>query len=220
MAIATAQELVTSALRLLQVIDQEGNPTTNQSNQGFDALNIMLDSLHVRGMKYRYNDESIVVSAASHTWGSGGSINTVRPARITEARYVYGTEEYPIAVVPINEYRWITAKNEGGYPEKIAYDPDFPLGVLYIHPYFSGTIKVTSLKPFTQYIALSDNLNLPPGYVRYLRHALTVELSPEYGRAPPEVSIAIGKDMRDELARINSVTPSIEVVDLFRSGIR
>lgn len=221
MAITTAQEMVTSALRLLQVVDQEaGTPTSAQSDQGLDSLNAMLDAMHVRGMKYRYDDESITVSAASHTWGSGASINSARPAKILAARYVYGTEEYPLDIWDIHKYRHLTTKNEGGYPELVSYDAEFPFGVIYIYPFFSGTLKVTSLKPFTQYSSLSAALNMPPGYVRYLRHALAVELSPEYGRAPPEVSMAIGKDMRDELARINSYVPTIEVTDLYVSGFR
>lgn len=221
MAISTVQELVTSSLRLLRAIDQEvSTPTSNQSNQGMDVLNSMLDSLSIKGLKYRYDDESVTVSAASHTWGSGGSITSGRPLKLLAGRYVSGSDELPVDLVDMADYRGITQKDVTGIPELIAYDPEYPLGKLYVWPVFSGVLKITSLKPFTQYSALSDSLNLPPGYVRMMRHALAVELAGEYGMNPPTASVAIFNDMKSELARLNSTTPTIRVSDLYVSTYR
>lgn len=206
MALSTAQDLIDSALRLLGVVDQEGTPTTTQRNQGLDALNAIIDSMVLDGLLvYRHDDEQVTIAAASTTWGAAGTITTARPLQILSARRVdSATSEPGIRVLNINEYRARSDKSTtGSQITDIAYDPSYALGMLYALGATSGTLKITSLKPWTQYSALSTSLGLPPGYVRFMRHALTAELSPEYGMPPPQASMAFAEDVRTQLGRIN-----------------
>lgn len=211
MALSTAQDLVDSALRLLGVIDQEGTPTTAQRNQGLDALNAMIDSLAVDNLaNYVYNDEAITLAAAATTWGTSGpgTINTTRPIRLLAARRVEGSYEYPIRILSMQEYRDRVDKGVTGTISAVAYNPGMSDGTLYAINGV-GDVKITSVKPWTQYAALNTALALPPGYVRSLRHALAVELSPEYIVEPPQVSLGIADKMRTDLGRVNAQVQKI-----------
>lgn len=212
MALSTAQDLIDSSLRLLGVIDQEGSPTTAQRSQGLDALNAIIDSLHADQLvNYQVTDEQISITSASSTWVlTTGDIATARPTKIIAARLVSGTSEYPLKVLALEDFRRNHYPSLAGPPSCIAYDPSYPAGVLYVYPVESSTLKVTSLKPWTQYSAVSDSLGIPPGYARFLRHYLAVELSPEYEMPAPEVSVTVVGEMRRQLGRINQQFPEIE----------
>ena len=220
MALSTAQDLIDSSLRLLGVIDQEGTPTTNQRNQGLDALNALVDSFVLdRLMVYASADEAITLTTASTTWGSSYTINTVRPIKVTDARRVSGGYEYPIDVISMIEYRALQDKTVTGTIRAIAYDATYPSGTLYAVGGV-GAIKVTSLKPWTQYAALSTSLALPPGYVRAMRHALALELHPEYPSARlPQVSAAIVSQMKSDLASVNAVVYPIVNMGAITGGL-
>lgn len=209
MALSTAQDLIDSALRLLGVVDQEGTPSTNQRNQGLDALNAVIDSFVVDNLvNYRYDDEQITITAASMTWGSGGDINTTRPVKIFAAR---DSNENPLEVLDLIEFRRRGyGASQAGTAGYLALDATMTntRATLYAYPY-GGTIKVSSLKPWTQYSALSTNLGLPPGYVRYLRHVLALELAPEYQVEAPQVCAAMTVQLRGHLGDVNTKIPTL-----------
>jgi len=211
MALSTAQDLIDSALRLLGVVDQEGTPTTNQRNQGLDALNAIIDSLVAdRLANYRVDDEQIVLAAASTTWGAAGTINTTRPVKLLAARRVDGAYEYPIRILSMSEYRDLSDKSVTGTLSGLALDPTMTSSQATLYAAGGvGTVKVTSLKPWTQYALVSTSLGLPPGYVRALRHALAVELSPEYQMPAPAVCVSVADKMRSDLANLNAQVQKI-----------
>lgn len=212
MALSTAQDLVDSALRLIQVTDQESGATTQQRNNGLDSLNAIMDSLATANLHYRHDDEDVTVSGQSHSWGSGAEINSPRPILLRAARYVKEGKEVPINdFLPIATFRVIIPeKQTAGDPEFLSLDPQFPNARLYIYPVFNGVIKISSLKPWSQYGTLGSSLSLPPGYVRYLRHMLAIELAPEYGVPPSEVSIGVASQMMNHLHRINTEHLKVE----------
>jgi len=206
MALSTAQDLIDSALRLLGVVDQEGSPTTNQRSQGLDALNAIIDSLVADKLaNYRFDDEQITLAAASTTWGSAGTINTTRPVKLLAARRVDGSYEYPIRILSMSEYRDLMDKSVTGTISGIALDPTMTSSQATLYAVGGvGTIKVTSMKPWTQYALVSTSLGLPPGYIRALRHTLAVELSPEYQVDAPAVCVQVADKMRSDLANLNA----------------
>lgn len=212
MALSTAQDLIDSSIRLLGAIDQEGTPTTNQRSQGLDVLNAIIDSLHADQLaNYQVTDESVSITSASSTWQlTTGTIPTARPTKILAARLVVGTIETPLYVKTLEEFRRIPDPSLAGLPMCVAYDPSYPAGVFYVHPVVSSTLKITSLKPWTQYASVSSSLGLPPGYARFLRHYLSVELSPEYEVPAPEVSVTVVGEMRRQLSRMNQEFPEVE----------
>lgn len=220
MALSTAQDLIDSALRLLGVVDQEGTPSTAQRNQGLDSLNALVDSLILnRLVNYREDDEAITLTTASTTWGSGGTINTTRPVKILSARRVSGSYEYPLRIKTIAEYRDLVDKSVTGTINGLAYDPTITSGYGTLYAIGGvGAIKVTSLKPWTQYAALNTSLGLPPGYARFLRHALAVELSPEYTVPAPQVSQGIVDHILSGLAAINHKMTMVQNAYCARSG--
>lgn len=222
MALSTAQDLVDSALRLLGAVDQEGSPTTAQRNQGLDALNALIDSLVLNNLaNYVHTDEAITLTTASTTWGSGATINTVRPVKVLAARRVSGSYEYPIDIIRMDQYRATPDKSVTGTISAIAYDPTYAATTAYGTLYALGgvgAIKVTSLKPWTQYASGSTSLLLPPGYTRLLRHALAVELSPEYTMPPPQTSSSIAESLMAHLRAVNATIPDTVHPLLARGG--
>jgi hypothetical protein len=211
MALSTAQDLIDSSLRLLGVIDQEGTPTSAQRNQGLDALNALIDSLVINRLaNYVASDESITMASASATWGVGATINSVRPVKVLAARRVDGAYEYPVQVLDMEQYRAISDKSVSGTIYAVAYDPTYAssFGTLYVVGGV-GTVKVTALKPWVQYATLATSLGLPPGYTRALRHALAIELAPEYTVPASPTSEAIVDTLMQNLKAVNSTIPDV-----------
>lgn len=207
MPMNTAQDLIDSALRLAGLVDRDSTPSTSLRQNGLDALNGIIDSLVLNQLAvYRYDDEQVTVSATETNWGPGsGGITSTRPVQLIAGRLVSGTSELPVRVMDIAEYRALPDKTAGfGMITAVSYDPAMPYGKLYVFGSTSGTLKITSLKPWTQYAALSSPLDLPPGYVRYLRHSLAVEIGAENERLPNMVSVAIVRAMERQMSVLNA----------------
>jgi hypothetical protein len=205
--ITTVQDLIDSSLRLLGVADQEAGPTVSMREQAFDAFGALVESMHLDSLiQYRHVDEQISLTTAATTWGVGATITTTAPTKVFDARRVSGATETDLRVLTMQEYRSIPDKSITGECESVAFDPSYPQGVLYQYPVGSNTVKVTSLKRWDAYAGLDDELSVPPGYTRYLRHLLAIELSGEYPEfPPPAVSATIVGEMRQQIARQSQV---------------
>jgi len=217
MALSTAQDIIDSSLRLLGVIDQEGGATTAQRNQGLDALNAFIDSLALDGLvNYVETNEAVTLTAAATTWGAAGTIATTRPISITTARRVVDGYEYPLQVLSMIEYLALVDKSVTGTIWAVAYDATMPTGTLYAVGGV-GAIKATSIKPWGQYSGLTTAHGLPPGYTRGIRHALAIELAPEYSVEAPSVSKEVVAKFKADLATFNArVYPLVNQMLLHR----
>lgn len=129
---------------------------------------------------------SLTVGTTSYTIGSGGNFDTVRPDTIFN-QWIYDTIagiRYPLKMLTDNRYNSITLNTVQSIPKAIYYDPQYPLGVIYIYPTSGLTtyqLWLESYKPVAQFSTLNSTLNLPGEYFEELVMLGADELAPEYG---------------------------------------
>lgn len=95
------------------------------------------------------------------------------------------------------------------YPTVWYDDGNFPLRTLYFWPVpaQAWAVELWLWEPLDQNVDLDAELNLPPGYERYLRYKLAMELAPEFGKTvPPEVMTSL-QEAENNVKRLNVQTP-------------
>jgi hypothetical protein len=193
-------DLITQACRRINVIQEGQFPTAAMMDDAFARFNDLIDSICG-------NDALLIYTITRATWtitsakgttanpytvGNGGDININRPTFLPDGavRYqntaVTPTLEYPLTSLTDDAWRLIPQKDlTGTLPTSAYYNPTFAggLGSLYLwlvptQSNLQGVIYYPA--QVTRFNSLSDTIALPPGYNRFLRDNLAVELAAEF----------------------------------------
>lgn len=192
----TVRELISAALRGLGVIAVGETPTDAEMRDGLEALNLMLQGWALERLTvFTATGENFTLTAgtAEYSIGSSGDFDTARPQSIAGA-WVRDNQglEHKVRLISELQYRNIADKTVQGRPSMLFYDPEHPLGRIYLYPTpdAAETLHLESLKPFTALDGLSQEVSLPPGYAQALKWNLALELAPEFGKQPDQVVAA------------------------------
>ena len=146
------------------------------------------------------------------TYTTPGNIKLARPLRIRSgytritASGNTGLDYWFDCQNSMNAYNQIGFKGVAGpWPTQLAYQPNYPLGTLWIYP---NPQQAGEVHLFTDIIlsnlALTTTVNLPQGYSRALKKLLGLELCPMFGKTPsPELRMQ-AKEARDLLKAQNA----------------
>jgi hypothetical protein len=200
-ASVTVRELLTRALKRIKVYGAGETPTAEDLADAFWLFNDLIDSFGIESlMKYQMTrttfdlNDSQGVPGAPYTVGSGGDIDIARPVDIHRMTFqdtsVSPTLEYPIWMLTEQAYTSIPMKTlTSPFPSCAYYEPTMPLGSLYVwmtptSATLEGVLYV--LASISKFSALSDLVVLPPGYQRFVRDMLALELWPEFREGSPD----------------------------------
>jgi hypothetical protein len=185
---ATALDIITRALRSINVLSDGETPTASMAQDALDSLNDVLESwANENLMVYVPVSETfpLTVGQGDYTIGPGANFDTVRPQQVTFAYARNGSIDYPIELWTNDQYASIGYKSiQNTFPSVLYYEPTYPVGVIHLWavPSTPGmTLYLEMIKPFTRFSSLTSVVSLPPGYERALRFSLGAELMPEYG---------------------------------------
>ena len=218
---ATIRELLTGALRLINVVQQNETPTADDMSVTFQAFNNMLsgwsnDRLYIFSMNpYEF---SFVPNQRVYTLGPGGDWSIDRPMEVMSmyVRYVNvvgpGPAPQPVDLpmerLTMEQWSAIAVKNvQARFPLKWYDTGGYPLRDIYVWP-IPQTIQIAQLwlwQPLVEPSTIDDQFQFPKGYERALRFALAVEIAPEFGKVVPEQVQRIAKQSRSTIKRLNSV---------------
>ncbi len=213
---ATYQNLVDGALRLVGRLGSGDSPSSTESADYLIVLNEMLDSWSAKlGPIFAETTDSLTWTgaAATMTVGTSGGFNVARPVRILSAWFRRsGTDDYGIQVVTHQQYQSIQRKAQASdTPRYLAYNPTFAssLGTLFVWPVpaSSWALRLVSLKPLTAVSALSDTVTLPPGFQEAIRYNLAIRFRPENGA---DLDPFVMKQASDTLAALVALYDVIE----------
>lgn len=207
---ATAQDIIDSALRLLGVLASGETPTQLERNDGLVTLNQLLASWNAQGLPIPgITDEGFSLSGLyGYTIGTGATINTIRPLRLIAASCTRNSVAKP-ATVLYSAQEWVAASKDrsaqGAYAEVVYYNPAYPMGTINIWPAVTSPSFITlySLKPLTAFGSLGATVTLPDGYERALRFELAGELANEYGRPLGENLARMIADAKTSIIGLN-----------------
>ena len=222
----TVQEMVTAALRKANIIDPVEGPSAAVSAIGLEVFRTMVRSMSAEEFMIYFIDEvSMTLTAGDGdiTIGSAGDFNTTRPLSIKGGFTRSGGRDWPLDIIGERKYRKISSKAASGTPAWLWYNPEYPLGLIYLYPVQTGTpdLHLNVVVPLTDFDELTDAITFPGEYERMLIYNLTVELGIEWGKELlPEVSAIAGKSKRniEVLNAANRVEPvEIDLISISRN---
>lgn len=183
------QDIVYGALRQISSVTPGEPIDGNEASNALTVLNEMLAAFSMEwGLINVITAESfpLVAGQTSYTIGPSGNFNTVRPDTIFN-QWLYDSLSgirYPLKMLADNQYNAIPLNTIESIPKSIYYDPQYPLGIIYIYPTASLTtyfLNLESYKPMAQFSTLTSAMNLPGEYFKALKLLLAEDLAPEYG---------------------------------------
>lgn len=207
-------DVITMALRKIGALAQGETATADDATNGWNALTLMLDSWSTyRSMIYALSTDTyaIPVGVSQLTIGPSGQIATGRPIRVQSAwildssginRYFDLINDVGVVADAVSSIPWYGN-------QKLFYNPTYPNGTLQFYPntYYSGTLTINSLKEIGPYTALTQQISMPPGYLRAMVYGLAVEVAPEYGISVSAEVAQTAVNAFNTLAELNA--PSI-----------
>lgn len=150
-----------------------------------------------------------------------GDFKIARPMRVTKSFTRITTSgtsglDYPIDVVDQNQYIAIGYKGiSAPWPIVVWYNPTYPLGNLYFYqnPSGSGSLHLFTDNILTRLESLTQAVQLPQGYVRWIKWALAKELAPEYGKAWSQTMQNNWKEAQTAVRSLNQVPQPVANYD-------
>ena len=211
----TVLEMITGAMRLINVVATGEFPSSDESNDALAAFQQMVDSWNADSLSIYTtgaSDYSLTLGKQAYTLGPGGDFDTSRPPKIIGMSAILLTNPANPVEVPIDLYtiaEWqtkIPVKNvPGSFPQVCYDDGNMPLRTLSFWPipaFQPSNVRIYSWQALVWPATLQTILNFPPGYARAFRYNLAVELAPEFGAQVPP---AVAKVATESLAMIKTM---------------
>jgi hypothetical protein len=201
-------------MRQLGVYSIGEEPSDDETQNGLEALNAMLDSWATENLFVYAKTLDVVPLIAgqqSFTIGPSGTVVSPRPVSIDESSYIlYQSVTYGLNKLTDQEYQSISLKTlDSGIPTGFWPLMNMPDATVTLWPVPSDTMDLYlwSNKLITSFPDLTTNVVLPPGYERAIAYSLSEEIAPEY-EVPVSVSVVMkATQARKNIKRINTQVP-------------
>lgn len=212
---ATAQNLIDQAFRLLGVFAAGQTPDTTARDDALIWLNRILETWRIdRYLVFVVERKTFTLTAsqASHTIGSGGNLNVTRPIKIANAGLIVaaGTNELLLHIATLEEWQRIEDKAKtAAQPSDLYYEADNTTarGKIFLWPIQdnAATLVLYLWQQLDSALVLATTLAYPPGYELALLYDLAWALIPEWGVSSAEMKAAIRDGRIEYKAAIQSV---------------
>jgi hypothetical protein len=212
----TPADLIPRAMRRAGILGTDEAISPEDMDTGFYVLNEMIDAWSIENL-YLYQLVDLTTTAingkASYTLGPGGDFDATRPPMIDQMIYTNGSIDYEVVQTTVEQYAAIPYKKTIGIPSAFAYEPSMPAGVISIYPIpiAGGTLKVKVHQLLSQFTALNQSVQFPPGYQAALRQALAVALCGEFSVAPSQELMVSANNAKRAIRRANVRVPLLNV---------
>lgn len=184
-------QIIGGALRIAGAIAQGESPTSNQSVEAAEALNIFVKELQADGMPlWAIKQYSMPLTATSdYTIGVGSTVNTAKPLKVVQA-FLHNTVtniDIPMRVLTREEYNRLGNKTSTGQPIQLFYEPLLTTGVVHLFPVpdlysiSNCTVTLVYQRPFEDFDASTDTPDFPQEWYNAIKFGLADLLAPEYG---------------------------------------
>jgi hypothetical protein len=175
----TRDQVITTALRKLGVIESGATPTANQINDGSEALNALVkgwQNIGVRLWTVEWNTQALT---------SGVSTYGLDPILDVQKAFVRrGDDDYPVAIVTLLTYFDQPDKADTGLAQIAAFNPVVASPELYVHPVPDNSTDVLhflQVRRLYDMDAQGEYPDFPSRWIQPLIWNLASELAPEYG---------------------------------------
>jgi hypothetical protein len=214
----TVRNMIKAALRRINVIQENEDPSGDSLSDAFERFNDWVDSVcgNERMSIYTVTRTTwtLVPSQSLYTIGLGGDVNIVRPQFINQVNWINANLSVPfeqqLTLLTEDAEASLALKSlTSTYPLYAYYNPTYvgALGSLTMWPTVTGTGLQGALYAPTQvnrFNSINDTIALPPGYNRFIRDNVAVELFPEF-REGQQMDPELAKSASDAKANIKRI---------------
>jgi hypothetical protein len=213
MAIYTAGDQITRALRLLGVLAEGETSSASVMQDSLMAMNQMIDSWNTERLSVFCTQDQVFTWPAGEyirTLGPTGNFIGLRPVLLDEATYFRdpGTNvSFGIKFINQQQYNGIAVKTvTSTYPQVIFVNMTYPDVTMSIYPRPTRDLEwhFVSVQELSNPATLVTNLLFPPGYLRAFTYNLAMEIAPEFGVEPSPQVQRIAMTSKRNLKRINN----------------
>jgi hypothetical protein len=149
-----------------------------------------------------------------------GDFKMQRPLRVRQSFTRITTQasglDYQISVIDEDTYNRIGYKGIAApWPIVMWYNPTYPLGTLkfYQNPSQAGELHLFSDNILTTFEDLTQQVEMPQGYTRWIKRALGRELAPEYGAIWTPQMEKLWKEANDAVKALNRAPVPVSTYD-------
>jgi hypothetical protein len=203
----TALDYITRSLRTIGFIGEDQPLTAPQANDALLIFQDLVDALNTdRRIVFSPARQvfNLTASVGTYLAGPGAAFDTVRPQWIAAAKVMRTTDpipfEYRCDVLEESEWTNVALKTlPGSMVTAIHMDDTFPNATIYAYPVPNvGTLQLVLYLPVLLVVPalLTTVISIQPGYGRFFRTTLAIELHPEFGRGRP-LSPVLAKQATD-----------------------
>lgn len=216
----TVRNLIKAALRRINVIQENEDPSGDSLSDSFERFNDWVDSVcgNERLTIYTVTRTTwtLVPSQSVYTIGLGGDVNIVRPQFINQVNWINANLSVPfeqqLTLLTEDAEASLALKSlTSTYPFYAYYNPTYTgaLGSLTLWPTVTGTGLQGALyypQQVNRFNTVNDTIALPPGYNRFMRDSLAIELFPEFreGQQMDPLLMQSASEAKANLKRINN----------------
>ena len=193
----TRDQIITAALRKLQVTELGTTPDADTVTNAAQALNIMIKAWQTQGIKlWTVSEYTLPLVAAQRTYTispSGSNLTADKPLKVIQAwlrnTSVTPNIDTPLQILSRQEYNILGSKDSSGMINSVWYEPGATVGTLttYLNPDSTTatnyTLHFIGQKPITDISLSTDVPDFPNEWMQSLVWGLADELAIEYGLA-------------------------------------
>jgi len=218
----TALDLISSSLRLVNVVAAGEAVPIDMANDALAVFNDMVDSWNTDRLSIyttRSDDFPYVLDQQTYTLGPGGDFDMPRPPQIDAmSTIIFNPNAQNPVEQPIPIWNWqqwqteITVKKtDGSFPLGCYDDGGFPLRTQNFWPIPTqqpgNKVRIYSWQALTQPATLGTVISVPPGYRKAFRFNLAVDLAAEFAAPVPAV-------VADQAAKSLSMVKTLNLPDI------
>jgi len=199
----TVSDLIHSSFRLIGAIVAGETLETNELNDAFVSFNQMISSWNTEGASLVGRQKLLVPLTASNQYAL-----SQRPVRIESASVASGGIDSRLDIVDSAGWEAVPEKLAQSVYVRVLYcDYQYPNSTVYIAPIprLGGTLELWIYSLISQFAAVGDTIDLPPGYEAAVRYNFAVALLPEYPRSQADPSLlAQAQNYKASIVQLNA----------------
>ena len=199
----TSRELVTFALRKLNIVNAIENPVAQDMRDSIQALNLMLKGLQLVApnlWRQTFGNVTLLANTSSY-------VVTPRPFRIHEMRYRDSAgRDIPMYELTREEYVELPLKSSTGIPTSYYIDYQRSAVTVYVWPVLASisspaeTLQFTYQRVFEDIDSANNDIDIPQEYFEVVGYMLADRLAETFSIAAPAVSKRAAMLMQDAMA--------------------
>ncbi len=231
----TARQLFKGAMRLINVIGTNEEPTADDMDITREAFNAMVGSMGTDLLNiYTFTPHKFVLTPGQWQYTLGPAVDSAgantnadwvieRPMRIEQMKLILNPEIdgsnvtittsslfLPINMLQDEDFASIRVRYLSNKWPTVCYDDGgFPTRQLNFWPIPTevNAVEIWMWEPLAIFDNLDEVLNFPPGYERYLRTKLAIEIAPEFGKSVSPSVMESYLESRNNIKGLNQQIP-------------